>query len=358
MLTWLVRKAKRVYFVLRNLRTFLRKEYELHGWPDAWSDLRLLAHGFHSDKQHLYALGPKGLPLPTYVGDFERLMLRRVNEPYAAFLDHKALFAQVFSTQFLVPVDHGLIRRGVFTPLHGSTLPVASALAALTDLGLPDDYVLKRIGGGGGKDIWIVHRVTTTDVTVNGATMPLESLVEQLGQRSFLLTELLRQGAYADGLFPGSINTVRVVTMRDDDGPFVAFAVQRIGNARSQPTDNLNQGGLCALVDLTSGTLGPARQLETATRPTAYTHHPETGAAIAGQVIPRWNEMVTMLLGAMEAFPRLRYVGWDVVVQDEGLLVLEANSYPGVQVAQLHEPLRRSPRIARFFDTISGRGAA
>ena len=358
MISWLVRRGKRAYFVLRNVRTFLRKEHELHGWPDAWSDLRLLVHGFHSDKRYLYQLGPNDLPLASYIGDFERLMLRRVNEPYAAFLDHKALFTQVFGTQFRVPVDHGLIRRGVFTPLHGSDLPVASAMAALADPALPDDYVLKRIGGGGGKDVWIVHRHNVTEVTVNGEALPLATLVEQLDQRSFLVTELLTQGDYANALFPGSINTVRVVTMRDDSGPFIAFAVQRIGTERSQPTDNLNQGGLCALVDLTNGTLGPARRLETQTRPVAYTHHPETGAPIAGQVIPHWDEVVTTLLSTMDAFPRLRYVGWDVVLQQDGFLVLEGNSYPGVQVAQLHRPLRGDPRIAGFFDTISGRSAA
>ena len=357
MLTWLVRKAKRVYFVLRNLRTFLRKEYELHGWPDAWSDLRLLAHGFHSDKQHLYALGPKGLPLPTYVGDFERLMLRRVNEPYGPFLDHKALFAQVFGSQFRVPVDHGLIRRGVFTPLVEG-LDIAPTAAALQDPRFPDSFVLKRVGGGGGKDILLVDRGAGDALLVNDDEVSVSELVDTLEMRTYVVNERLTQGTYAQGLYPGSINTVRVVTMRDSDGPFIAFAVQRIGNSRSRPTDNLNRGGLCALVDPDTGVLGPARQLEASSAPHPYDHHPDTGAQITGRAVPGWEAIQEQLLAAMEAFPGLRYVGWDVVLAEDQMLVLEGNSYPGVQVAQLHTPLRADRRVERFFDELREQAGA
>lgn len=232
-------------------------------------------------------------------------------------------------------------------------MPIAPAAVGLASPELPDRYVLKRIGGGGGKDIWIVHRAGPDQVVVNGALMPLTALVDLLEMRTFLVTELLTQSRFAHELYPDAINTVRVVTMRDDEGPFIAFAVQRIGNERSRPTDNLNQGGLCALVDLTTGTLGPARQLETDRSPVAYATHPDTGAPIEGRVIPGWDEVATTLLIAMEEFPRLRYVGWDVVLQDDGPLVLEGNSYPGVQVAQLHEPLRQHPRIAAFFTSIT-----
>lgn len=359
MLARLLQLAKRLYFVLRNVRSFLTKEHELHGWPDSRTDLRMLAAGFHSDKQHLYDLGPDGRPLPTYIGDFERLMLRRLNEPYAAFLDHKALFAQVFGTQFRVPTDHGLIRRGTFTPF-GDDLEVSPTAAALRDPSLPDQLVLKRVGGGGGKDILLVTRRGDDELEVNGAPSSVDAVVEQLAMRTYVVTDLLTQGTYANGLFPHSINTVRVVTMRDDQGPFIAFAVQRIGNERSRPTDNLNQGGLAALVDLEAGTLGPARQLEADRRPEAHHHHPDTGAPIAGLVVPHWKAITELLLEAMEAFPGLRYVGWDVVVGDEEdeLLVLEGNSYPGVQVAQLHHPLREDERIARFFAAVTTETAA
>lgn len=310
----------------------------------------MLRAGFHSDKRWLYDLDARGRPLPTYVGDLERLLLRRLNEPYAAFLDHKALFAQVFGTLLRVPADYGLVRRGTFRP-YADDLAIAPVATALTDQALPDRFALKRVAGGGGKDILLVTR-RGRRFEVNGVPASLEHLVEAVGMDTFVVTELLTQGAYAGGLYPHAINTVRVVTMRDGDGPFLAFAVQRIGNAASRPTDNLNRGGLCALVDLTSGELGPARRLEYDREPRAYEAHPETGAAIAGQRIPGWVAIRAQLLAAMEALPGLRYVGWDVVVgdRDEDLLVLEGNSYPGVQVAQLHAPLRADPRIAAFFD--------
>jgi hypothetical protein len=39
---------------------------------------------------------------------------------------------------------------------------------------------------------------------------------------------------------------------------------------------------------------------------------------------------------------------------DEGYSILEANSPPGITVWQVHAPLLRDPRVARFFRTPGG----
>jgi len=194
-----------------------------------------------------------------------------------------------------------------------------------------------------------VERQDEEAVRVNGRETSVDALAAQLSTGTHVVSERIRQGAYAEGLYPHAVNTVRVVTMRDEQGPFLAFAVQRIGTAASTPTDNLNLGGLAAPIDRDTGVLGPAKRLEADRPATAHHHHPETGAAIAGAQVPGWDDLAGHALDLMEALPELRYVGWDLILREEGPLVLEGNSYPGVQVAQLHAPLGEDPRIARFF---------
>jgi len=342
-------RLKRWYFIARNGRSFLNKERELSGFPTRPLAWRLLKAGFHSDKHHLYECGPNGLPVDLYVGDFERLMKRRINGEYGCFLDDKLLFNQAFSSFFRCPLNYGLIESGRFSPLTEACLTV-SPEQSLSDSNLPERFVLKRASGGGGKNIHLVSRDSADSFLVNGVAKTAGQLLGDISETAYLVTELLGQGSYASGLYPHSINTVRVVTMRDAQGPFIAFAVQRIGRECSRPTDNLNRGGMAALVDLDSGVLGVARHYESSCRPDSFSMHPETGAAVAGQMVPHWETIKEALLNAMRALPALHYVGWDVVVQDDGFLVLEGNSYPGVQVAQLHFPLKSNPRIKAFFE--------
>ena len=342
-------RLKRCYFIARNIRSFLNKERELSGVPATLSALRLLKAGFHSDKRYLYERGPDGLPQNIYVGDFERLMKRRINGEYGCFLDDKLLFNQAFSSFFRCPLNYGLIESGRFSPLSAAFGAVSSD-KPLSDPNLPGRFVLKRASGGGGKNIYLVVKETSNTFLVNGIVKTVAQLSAAISESAYLATELLTQGEYTHKLYPHSINTVRVVTMRDEQGPFVAFAVQRIGRECSRPTDNLNRGGMAAAVDIDSGVLGDAKHYESFRKPESYSVHPETGAKIAGQCVPQWVAIKKQLLDAMRALPALHYVGWDVVVQDDGFLVLEGNSYPGVQVAQLHYPLKSNPRIKAFFE--------
>jgi len=57
--------------------------------------------------------------------------------------------------------------------------------------------------------------------------------------------------------------------------------------------------------------------------------HPETGARIEGTAIPGWAETRDRLLEIAETLSHIPYIGWDLIVTDEGgFQVIEANSYP------------------------------
>jgi hypothetical protein len=342
-------RLRNIYRFLRLVRQFFKKEIELHGWRITPQRMKYIRLGFHSDKKHLYEHGENGLPLPAYLTDFERLRTKSINSRYKDALDNKILFTQVFESLFKCPRNYGFLESsGRYMPMEPSTRKLRGRGLRGVVEAIPTPFVLKLIGGGGGKDVFIVQR-ETSKLLINGRESSLEDLDARIDGRKFLVMEFIEQGEYAGKLYPGSVNTVRVVTALDEHGPWIVFAIQRIGRTESAPTDNFNQGGICSVVDLETGEIGKALYYSGNSRPDAFVTHPDTEEPLVGKVVPYWGAIKTTLLKAVSQYPGFRYVGWDVVLQDDGFLVLEGNSYPGVQVLQLHRPLLENRRLARLF---------
>lgn len=126
-------------------------------------------------------------------------------------------------------------------------------------------------------------------------------------------------------LNPSSVNTLRVYSLYADGAPHVIYACVRMG-AGDKPVDNVNAGGMFAEVDLETGKItGPAcdKQFH------VYERHPATGTLLPGYQIPRWDDVMGIVLDASTKIPQMGYLGWDVAITEEGTLLIEANNMPG-----------------------------
>jgi hypothetical protein len=96
--------------------------------------------------------------------------------------------------------------------------------------------------------------------------------------------------------------------------------------------DNMKAGGLIAPVELKSGRLGEAWK--------GYgggpcVRHPATGAEIAGRTLPDWPAAVALAERAHAvAFADYTLVGWDIGLTEDGPVLIEGNSKPGVLMPQ------------------------
>jgi len=167
-----------------------------------------------------------------------------------------------------------------------------------------------------------------------------------------IVMEYIHQGDYASGLYPATVNTIRVLTMRDVNNrvPFIAAALQRVGCARSFPVDNVSAGGLFCHIDLATGRLGKGIEgLFSRDSLRWIERHPETGIVFEDQAIPDWPRVCDKMLDLAERFPLLPYVAWDVAILDGDVAVIEGNSWSEISAFQIGKPLLADHRVNEFL---------
>jgi len=140
---------------------------------------------------------------------------------------------------------------------------------------------------------------------------------------------------------------VRVIVFRG----YPAMAMVRLPTRASDGKANLHQGAVGAGVDISLGeTLTGVLGNE------PVDEHPDTGALIAGLLIPHWEFILQSAARGYEV-TELGYLGVDMVIdRDKGPLILEMNARPGlnIQIANGEGLLRRLRRIEEIFDPEAG----
>ncbi len=292
--------------------------------------------------QHLTTLGRDH---SAYLPDAALRKATRINGPFCqGVLSDRLLFTAMLR-DFRVPEVFALIERG---QLHARHAP-----GTLTELlEAHGGFVLKPAVSRSGKGSFNVA-LECGELLVNGQPSSLKALGHLFSQLSgYLVGERIAQDGYAHAIFPGSANSVRVVTMQDpgdDHRPFIGVAFHRFGSKTTGPVDNVSRGGVIANIDLTTGVMGSAITVSRETgEPYRCSHHPDTAVAIKGQSIPGWAPLQARLLELVTAYPFFRYVGWNVIfARGEAWLV---GGEPNPSPVEVFHPYLENPKIRRFFE--------
>ena len=247
--------------------------------------LACLRHGFNTRTAFFYGSG--GVPdRRLYVSDWQEWAFsRRPNRSYTLLLDDKLLFwlMMIELTPRVAPLL-GYIQHGCFKPFEGSGR--ASCTAAQLVAGSDSPLVIKPARGYHGTGVAIVEPGQVT-LKVSGKSVTLETFLSGLRRGVHVVAPPIRQAAYSATIFPGSANSIRLMTVIDEDSgePFIPFAVHRFGSMRTAPLDAFFRGGVAASVDVETGRMGLALALPRQGRQTIESH-PDTGARITGVEIP------------------------------------------------------------------------
>jgi hypothetical protein len=140
-----------------------------------------------------------------------------------------------------------------------------------------------------------------------------------------VVEEYIVQKGFFHDVNPGSVNTIRVTTVRVQEEIQVLFAYLRTGLGNSL-VDNLHSGGIVFEIDRKTGTIQKGHTFSKFD----IAIHPYSKMKVAGHVIDRWEEILEFVRKAHRHAPEgQNMIGWDVCVSDDGLSLIEGNSGPG-----------------------------
>lgn len=200
-------------------------------------------------------------------------------------------------------------------------LDVASYEEFLDFIEAHPTFMAKPKDGQCGKDI--------EKITIDNNSVKTELYNKLKENKQLLLETYVVQHPEISRLFPKSVNTIRMVTMRVNGKTTIAYRVIRIGNG-DNVVDNFNHGGMFSVVDENGKITKPA--IDKAGN--VYETHPVTGTEIMGFQIPRFEEAKALVMKMSEVIPEIGYTGWDICITEKGPVVIEGNEFPGYDVYQ------------------------
>ena len=308
-----------------------------------WKKLKAnLGGGYLADQYVLYDFdhNDKG----EYISEFDWYRSRYINEPFNKMLDNKVICTEVLSHYIKVPA----IQLGK----NGRHL-----IQYLPDVKSYEDIVplLKRVGksflkpisAGKGKG---VHLLQYEDgkVYIDEEYVTDADLIRFLKKMpDWIMTEVIKQSEFLDTLYNKTTNTIRFITMKNPETQKIKvfFAVQRIGTSKTIPVDNGSRGGLVSKIDLETGELGVARSLHSLE---VHEVHPDSKSPISGESIPNWTTIKEEVLALANQFPFMHFIAWDLLLTEDGVCVIEANTSSGPNIIQLWGG-QRNDELGNFY---------
>ena len=184
--------------------------------------------------------------------------------------------------------------------------------------------IVKPSFGGGGKGIFVKKIDNETDAK------DFVVLVRNL-RNEFVVEELIQQNKKLMSINNSSVNTIRIYTLVYQNSIKIIGGTLRVGNG-SGFTDNYSSGNYAATIDVATGKVNSNGVSQYGDDLVA---HPKSGVIFKGFKIPAWEECCSLVGEAHSKIKSLRYIGWDVAINDKNQpLLIEGNSCAGVELQQ------------------------
>ncbi len=204
-------------------------------------------------------------------------------------------------------------------------------------------FMAKPLAGSCGKGI----------VKIDSSKYKLSDLYAHLiDDKTTLLEGVAHQHPLLSNIHPDSINTVRVVTLRNDYGvTSIVAAFLRMGT-NHRIVDNFNSDGICAPLDLDKGFITAVAINK---KGESFSKHPTTNVSLVGYQLPLWDEVKKLVIEASRVVKELGLIGFDVCIGPDKPFLIEANQFPGHDIYQLPEHRSGNIGIKPIFEAAIAR---
>ena len=137
-----------------------------------------------------------------------------------------------------------------------------------------------------------------------------------IGDTPYLLQEIQRNHAFFDR-YTDNLATVRVCILVTKAGVKIPFCVLKLPSRDNVADSFWRKGNLACDIEIDSGKIRTARAKDPL-QTVDYTAHPETGAALIGEVVPMWDKVLDLARTCAPIFAPLRYQSMDIAITPRG----------------------------------------
>lgn len=193
-----------------------------------------------------------------------------------------------------------------------------------------DAAIIKpTLGGTWGNGVSLIQ--TKDGKIVNKENIEsVEQLFSRYG-RSFIVQEKIEQHPAMSALNPDSVNTLRVMTYRNEKEVVVLYSVLRIGR-KGKSVDNETAGGIKVDVDVNTGRI---KGYATGTPKEGMIYKTDCGTELENYQIPCYDALLSKAKELHLQLPYLNIIGWDFTIgSNNEPIMIEFNICPDLsQVA-------------------------
>ncbi|WP_278182570.1 sugar-transfer associated ATP-grasp domain-containing protein [Vibrio misgurnus] len=311
-------KNRKPFF--QQVKEILFLSLEIKYWPHNYFKYGGYKKNITIDEIKLYMTG-------LIFSDFRREFLNDIR--YAAFADDKFLFhkcmsgANIPTAKFINVISYNHLTKQA-TGIDGE-----NALTVLDSISSDAIVIKPAIDSQQGAGVYVVN-VTCGEnkkFEISGVLYNSMELIDKIFMNSkcvYLIEEKIKQHPFNMKLHPHSVNTVRIDTLLTKNGEIIInSAYLRIGrNGRNVDNWSGKLGGIGVNINIINGELS---ECGVDYSRNVYLSHPDTHIDFFGLTIPYWNDIVDLVKKAALELPKLRSLGWDVALTENGPILLEVN---------------------------------
>ena len=317
---------------------------------------KIWAHkrGFMSYKVDYYHLTEDNFQ--DFLSDDDYYRMHPINGPFSHWIDDKLTiryilypFAEYLPGYYYHLYDGEILRLADCPESYGAS---ADSLVQL----LEEKRILaakEMIGSHGLQFYKLVYN--GNEYAVNDRVMPKETFLSMLKTwldspgSGYLVTEYLKPCEVFSRIWDQTANTLRLVVIRNkNQSAAVVDSFIRFGTKATGSVESTTLGGVTCRVNIVDGHFGDAKIFENR-KILDCPYHPDTKVFIEGYV-PHWDEILSKIIEISNYIPHIIYMGYDVVVTDDGFKIIEINSHQGIGFNQSHTPFLKNDLTKDFFN--------
>ena len=305
-------------------------------------------HGFLVYRTLVYDINESNYK--EHMPDFEYYKLHPINGKYSSWIDDKLILRYLLDrfSEFMPRYYFQLEKDDIFC-LMDCPPDISPGIEGILELLKREKRLaFKVLSGSLGEGFYRIELVNG-QYLVN-YKLQKENEVRDLirSLHGYLVTEYVTAHDDIKKIYDATPNTLRVQVVRNKGkDPDILASFIRFGNTKSGVQETPLAGGIIAGVDLKDGKVFEPKFIRD-NKLIGIKKHPDTNENME-ITLPEWDKIKSIVLKIAEYIPQLSYLGFDIIITNDGFKIIEINSLTSSTVLSHFCPLFANQLSREFF---------